>query len=290
MRCACVDIGSNTTRVLVADIVDGRLAEVASAKAFTRLGRELRRTGSLPAVVLDAVAGVVAEQHALAVGAGAQRIQVVATAAIRHASNGAELVRVVWELSGLEVEVLTGEEEARLAFLGATCTHDSPLPGTVAVVDVGGGSSEIAVGTLAGGVEWCASVPVGSASLAEACLRSDPPQHGECRRAVERAAGAFEAIDVPRVDHAIAVGGSATSTAQLVGTRIDEASIGGAMGVLRSAPAAEVARVHGLDPERVRVLPAGLYLLGAAVRRLGRPLEVGRGGLREGACLRLGIG
>ena len=95
MRCACIDIGSNTTRVLVADVTRGHLREVYAARAFTRLGRELLRTGTLPPDALDTVATTVAEQLALARNAGAQRIRVVATAAIRQASNGDDLCHAV---------------------------------------------------------------------------------------------------------------------------------------------------------------------------------------------------
>jgi exopolyphosphatase / guanosine-5'-triphosphate,3'-diphosphate pyrophosphatase len=287
MRCACIDIGSNTTRVLVADVAGGHLREVLAERAFTRLGRELRRSGTLPLGAVDLVATIVAEQLATARNAGASAIRVVATAAIRQAANGDDLCRAVHARTGATVEVLTGDEEARLAFTGATRTHAAPLPGRVAVVDVGGGSSEVAVGTKAGGVEWSASLPLGSGSLAETCLKSDPPCTEELSEVFELARAAFAGLDVPAVDHAIAVGGSATSTARIVGTDIDAHRVGLALARLCDAPAGEIARDHGLDPERVRLMPAGLRLLEAAAARLGVTLQVGRGGLREGACLEL---
>jgi exopolyphosphatase/guanosine-5'-triphosphate,3'-diphosphate pyrophosphatase len=287
MRCACVDIGSNTTRVLVADVRAGRLREVLVERSFTRLGRELRRTGALPPAAVDAVALAVAEQLAVARNAGAERIRVVATAAIRQAVNGGDLCVAVRERTGVPVDVLTGEEEARLAFDGATRTHAAPLRGRVAVVDVGGGSCEVAVGTKVGGVEWSASLAIGSGSLAETCLRSDPPRREELDEVLRQAAAAFAELDVPPVTDAIAVGGSATSTARLVGPRIDAETVERAMRELCGRPSEEVGREHGLDPERVRLLPAGLRLLEAAADRLGCALAVGRGGLREGACLQL---
>jgi exopolyphosphatase/guanosine-5'-triphosphate,3'-diphosphate pyrophosphatase len=289
MRCACIDIGSNTTRVLVADVLDGRLEPVLVAKAFTRLGRELRRTGELPDAAVRHVAAVVAEQHEAAVRAGAAVVRVVATAAIRGAPNGAGLCTAVREAAGLPVEVLTGEQEARLAFSGATRTLERELDPDLrlAVVDVGGGSSEIAVGTARGGVAWWGSVPLGSGSLAEHCLRSDPPGDDELAEAGAEAEAAFAGMDVPDVALAIAVGGSATSTAQLVGPLVAPAPVRAALEVLCSAPADQVARAYALDAERVRVLPAGLHLLAAAAGRLRRPLEVGRGGLREGVLFEL---
>jgi exopolyphosphatase / guanosine-5'-triphosphate,3'-diphosphate pyrophosphatase len=287
MRCACIDIGSNTTRVLVADVAGGHLREVLVERAFTRLGRELRRTGTLPLPAVELVAAVVAEQLATARNAGAVGMRVVATAAIRQAANGGDLCRAVRERTGVAVEVLTGEQEARLAFTGAVRMHAAPLPGRVAVVDVGGGSSEVAVGTKAGGVEWSASLPLGSGSLAESCLRTDPPGRDELQEVFAQAAAAFAALDLPAVDHAIAVGGSATSTARIIGAEIDPARVALALARLCGAPAEEIAREHGLDPERVRLLPAGLQLLEAAAGCLGVTLQVGRGGLREGACLDL---
>lgn len=269
MRCACVDIGSNTTRTLVADVAGGEVREVGCEKAYTRLGAALRRTGALPLDAVEAVAAVVAAQAGRARDAGAERTRVVATAAIRGAANADALVAAVRATAGLDVEVLTGEEEAALAFAGATRMHPEPLAGRVAVVDVGGGSSEVAVGTVADGVRWSCSVPVGSSTLTEA---------GD---GAPGAAAAFAAVELPAVDVALAVGGSATSTTRLAGAVIDAAAIRRALDRLARG------ETDDLDPERVHLLPAGLHLLGAVSARLGVPLTVGRGGLREGACLAL---
>ena len=135
-------------------------AEVLQRRAFTRLGRGLAPGGAIPAARIAETASVVAEQHALAEQVGARTIRAVATAVIRRAANRDEFCAAIREHGGVDVCVLDGEEEARLAFLGATRTLGRPLPGRVAVVDVGGGSTEIAVGTLDGGVEWCALVRV----------------------------------------------------------------------------------------------------------------------------------
>src|SRR5215217_749724 len=154
MVCACVDIGTNTTRVLVADVQDGRLIEVLQQRAFTRIGM----TPEISAEKIQEVAGVVAQQVALAHEAGAQGVRVVATAAIRTAVNRGAFVAGMT----VGVEILDEDEEARMAFLGATATLGSELVGLVAVVDVGGGSTEIAVGTVADGVDWSASFLIGS--------------------------------------------------------------------------------------------------------------------------------
>jgi exopolyphosphatase / guanosine-5'-triphosphate,3'-diphosphate pyrophosphatase len=287
MLCACIDIGSNTTRVLVAEAGDGRLREVMQRRAFTRIGKGLDSEGRLEEAKLDEVAAVVASHHAAAEALGADPIRVVATAAIRSCANREAFCARVRAACGLRVDILDGEDEARLAFLGATRTLPHAPTGTIGVVDVGGGSSEIAVGTYDGGVTWSASFRLGSSTLADAYLREDPCSAEELHRMREHAHGVFEGLDVPRPERAVAVGGSATSLRRLVGSVLDDESTQRGLRVLSSGPAADVAQRFGLDAERVRLLPAGILVLEAAGHLLGKPLQIGRGGLREGVCLEL---
>jgi exopolyphosphatase / guanosine-5'-triphosphate,3'-diphosphate pyrophosphatase len=167
-----------------------------------------------------------------------------------------------------------------------TRADSRPLEGTIAVVDVGGMSTEIVLGTMAGGVTWMRSFAIGSGGLAARCV-ADPPSADDLETMRGAADAAFGAADVPAPDHAIAVGGSAASLPTLVGPVLDAAALGRALGTLRAAPAAALARSHGLAPERARLLPAGILVLDAAARRLGMPLRIGRGGLREGVVLEL---
>jgi exopolyphosphatase/guanosine-5'-triphosphate,3'-diphosphate pyrophosphatase len=287
MLCGCIDIGTNTTRVLVAEARDGLLTEVLQQKAFTRLGRGLRAGGTIPADRIAATARVVAEQRELAEQLGAQQVRVVATAVIRRAANRGEFCAALRALGGVEVCVLDGEDEARLAFLGATRTLGHPLAGRVGVVDVGGGSTELAVGTLEGGVEWWASFDFGSGFLADSYLRSDPPGAAELQAVRAHAAGALEGVRPPSVATAIAVGGSAASLRRLVGAVLEPETLQRALRVLSEAPAADVALRFGLEPERVKLLPAGLLALDAASQTFGQPLQIGRGGIREGVLLDL---
>ena len=277
MVCACVDIGTNTTRVLVAEVKGGCITEVLQRRAFTRIGTQ----PEIPPEKIEEVARVVTEQVKLAAEAGAERVRVVATACIRAAVNRDQFLAGMSE----EVEILEGDEEARLAFLGATATLGEELPGVVGVVDVGGGSTEIAVGTVAGGVTWSSSFLVGSGALADRYLRSDPPSLDELRAVREHAVDVFGAREVPHTDCAVAVGGSAASLRRLVGDVLDGDSLKRAIGALAAAPAAEVAEQLALDARRVRLLPAGIVILDAAAEQLRQPLQIGRGGLREGAVL-----
>jgi exopolyphosphatase/guanosine-5'-triphosphate,3'-diphosphate pyrophosphatase len=286
MRCACIDIGSNTTRLLVADVVRGQLAAVVQQRSFTRIGRAIAVDGVIPAALIGDIVDVVAKQREVAAVAGAGHLRVVATAAIRRAENRDELIAALRERAGVEVTIVPGDHEARLAFEGATRTLESPPEGTIAVVDVGGMSTEIAVGTMAGGVTWARSYAIGSSALAAGC-HEDPPSPADMAAMRAAARAAFIAHAVPSAEHAIAVGGSAASLPTLVGPVLDLAALTRALGVLTSAPAEEIARLHNLAPERTQLLPAGILVLGAAAERLGRPLRIARGGLREGVILEL---
>jgi exopolyphosphatase / guanosine-5'-triphosphate,3'-diphosphate pyrophosphatase len=286
----CIDIGSNTTRVLVADAVDGRLAEVLQRRAFTRIGKGMKPGDEIPRAKIEEVADVVASHRQLAEAAGASPVRTVATAAIRCAANRDEFVEVVGERGGVDVTILEGEEEARLAFLGATRTLGRELEGTIGVVDVGGGSTEIAVGTARDGVFWWSSFRLGSGQLADDYLRSDPPTAAELEAMGAHAAGVFGELEVPRPDVAVAVGGSAASLRRMVGPVLERESLQRALHALGEAPAEQVAARYSLDPERVRLMPAGMLILEAATQTLGCALTIGRGGLREGVLLELASG
>jgi exopolyphosphatase/guanosine-5'-triphosphate,3'-diphosphate pyrophosphatase len=285
MVCACIDIGTNTTRLLVAEPTPGGLRELLALRVFTRVRRALGPDGAIAAPKLRELADVVAAQARAARDLGAARIDVVATAVVRFAPNRAELAAELERRAGLPLRVLPAAEEARLAFVGATRTWSPRPAGPVAVIDLGGGSTELAVGTVDGGVAWSTSVPVGSAELVDEHVRGDPPAAAEVAALRAAAAAAFAAVRPPPADLALAVGGSATSMHRLCGAVLDAPGLGAALAAVTAGPCAEVARRHALDPERVRLLPGGLAVLEQAARILGTPLAVSRGGLREGIIL-----
>jgi exopolyphosphatase/guanosine-5'-triphosphate,3'-diphosphate pyrophosphatase len=288
VRRACIDIGSNTTRLLVAECSGDRLQEVHQKRSFTRIGRDVLRGGKISEQKIEEVVEVVESQLRLARELGAERITGVATAAIRIASNGAELAQTIEERCGLEIEILSPEKEATLAFLGAARTLGHVPRGRLGVVDVGGGSSELVVGDAPDQVTWCASFGVGSGELADRCLHSDPPSAAELSAARARVARALKLIDPPRPEEVVAVGGSAASLRRLAGPLLDRDAFARSLALLASQGAAEVAGRFKLDVERVRLLPAGLLILQGASELLGSPLQVGRGGVREGVLLRAG--
>jgi exopolyphosphatase / guanosine-5'-triphosphate,3'-diphosphate pyrophosphatase len=287
MLCAAIDIGSNTTRVLVAEPYEGQLKKVMEQRAYTRIGKATTKDGSITQPMIHEVGGVVATQVRLAEELGAEVIKAVATAAVREARNRDEVVQAVQEVSGIDVEVLDEEEEGRLAFLGATKALGHPVDGRVAVVDVGGGSSEIVLGTVAGGADKVHSFQIGSGMLAEELLAGDPPSAAELREVRERINDFFDGVEVEQPDQAVAVGGSATSMRRLVGAVLEYETLERGVRVLASDPIDEVARRFELDPRRVRILPTGVLLLEKISQLLGQPLQIGKGGLREGVILDL---
>jgi exopolyphosphatase/guanosine-5'-triphosphate,3'-diphosphate pyrophosphatase len=283
---ACIDIGSNTTRLLVAEPSHGRLRELMTQRAFTSLGKATSK-GHIPEEKIEETAEVVATQARLARELGAEDIAVVATAAVRTAKNRDQFGAAVEAESGLQVRVLSGHEEARLAFLGATRTFTGPLDGSIAVLDVGGGSTEIVIGTLSSGANWEESFRIGSGFLADAYLHSDPPGVAELESVRLHVGGVFEGLQVPDALHAVATGGSANALRRLVGAELVYETLERAMRILASTPIAQVAKRFELDPERVRVLPAGVLIFEELSATLGLPLSVGKGGVREGVILDL---
>jgi exopolyphosphatase / guanosine-5'-triphosphate,3'-diphosphate pyrophosphatase len=287
MLCAAIDIGSNTTRVLVAEPVDGQLKKVMEQRAYTRIGKAVDKKGAIRPEKVEEVGEVVATQVRLAQELGAEEFRAVATAAVRDASNGEAVAEAVGQAAGIPIEVLPEEEEGRLSFIGATKTLGHPSEGLVGVVDIGGGSTEVILGTVTGGVQSVRSWPVGSGNLAEELISSDPPSAAEIRRIRDRIDDIFEGVEYESPTQAVAVGGSATSLRRLVGTVLEYETLERGIRVLCGEPAVDVGRRFELDPTRVRILPTGVLLLEKVSDLLGQPLQIGKGGLREGVILDL---
>jgi len=287
MLCAAIDIGSNTTRVLVAEPLEGQLKKVMEQRAYTRINKAIGPGGAIEAEKIEETGEVVATQVRLARELGAEEIRAVATAAIREASNGEQAALAIGAAAGVPVEILSEEEEGRLSFIGATKTLGHPVEGKVGVVDVGGGSSEVILGTVPGGVEEVRSWRVGSGVLADELIASDPPSAAEIRKARDRIDDIFAGIEIEHPAQAVAVGGSATSLRRLVGAVLEYETLERGIRVLSADPAAEVARRFELDPRRVRILTTGVLLLEKISELLGQPLQIGKGGLREGVILDL---
>ena len=273
-RVAVVDIGTNSTRLLVAAVEDGRVTELQRESIVARLGEGVDATGALGEepqqrvfAALDSYADAI-ERHSATVR------RVVMTSAVRDASNGAQFAETVHSRYALEGSTLSGDEEARLSFLGATAARDDSEP--LLVIDIGGGSTEMIVGAR-GAVDFHVSTQVGVVRHSERHLHSDPPTGGELAALGDDARSVIEA-SVPdevrrRVGAAVAVAGTATSCAaidlaldpydpaRVEGHTLSAARIAEIRDRLAALPLADRRAVTGLDPARAPTIVAGTVVL-----------------------------
>jgi exopolyphosphatase / guanosine-5'-triphosphate,3'-diphosphate pyrophosphatase len=278
-----VDVGSNTVRLLVAE--PGRT--LATERELLRLGADIERHGDIPPEKLARTAAVVERFSAHAREAGAQAVEVLIASPGRQAGNGELLRSTLREASGFPTRILTAVEEAQLAFVGALSGASIPAGRTVAVVDVGGGSAQVVVGSRREGPRWTRSIDLGSQRLTSRLLAADPPGADAIAAAREEIDRYLVGFDPPTPRTALAVGGSARALKRICGSRLETGELDDVLRLLADTPTPVVASRFGVGEERARTLAAGAVILEALQRRLGPPLKVVRGGLREGAVLAL---
>jgi exopolyphosphatase/guanosine-5'-triphosphate,3'-diphosphate pyrophosphatase len=287
MNLAVIDVGSNTIRLLVAHAYAGELEPVEERTAWIRLGVDVATSGEISPLRLEAAAKTVAEFAAEARKLGCMHLTTLVASPGRQAVNGGELLRRLEAAAQVPVRLLRRDEEARLAYDGAVSAAGVDSE-TVAVCDVGGGSTQLAVGTPDLGPVWLRSLDVGSLRLTRQVFDRNPPGKQRFREARQVVRKHCEGLVFPLPKAALAVGGSARGIKRLAGTRtLGEEELAAALKLLRKRPPDELAAEHDIDPERARTLPAGAVILSEIQRRLAVPLVVGRGGVREGALLEL---
>jgi exopolyphosphatase / guanosine-5'-triphosphate,3'-diphosphate pyrophosphatase len=278
-RVAVVDIGSNSTRLLVAEVAAGRVREVERQSRVTRLGRGVDLSGQLSAEAIEAACEAIADYMAICGDASVERIDAIATSAVRDASNGSAFVAELRERFALSARVLDGEEEARLTYLGATC-ENTPTEPTL-VVDIGGGSTELIVGT-GEEIAFHASLQAGVVRHSERHITNDPPSALELEALASDVRGLIEdAISgQPGLEAGagIAVAGTPTSLAsieiglepydpkQVHGHTLALASIQRLLSQLASAPLSKRAEITGLHPDRAPNIVAGVVILVETMR------------------------
>ena len=278
-----VDVGSNTVRLLVSE--NGRT--LLSERAMLRLGADIERHGAIPEEKLAQTASVVAGLVADARSAGVEAIEILIASPGRQAANGAELADRLERASSCSARILSSVEEGQLAFVGALSCARITGWRDVAVVDVGGGSAQVVVGSRKTGPVWSRSIDLGSQRLTSRLLSQDPPGAEAMLHAREEVERYLVDFDPPEPRTTLAVGGSARALKRLVGGRIDAVELEDALAQLATTPTAVLSRQYGIGEERARTLPAGAVIFAALQQRLGTPLKVQRGGLREGALLTL---
>ena len=277
-----VDVGSNSTRLLVADVDDRQVDVLERRSQVTRLGRGVDLSGQLSEEAIDAVCDAVADYVSLYEGAGAERVVAIATSAVRDAANGDAFVAELRERFALSARVLDGAEEARLTYLGATMADPPTIP--TLVIDIGGGSTELILGT---GTEigFRTSLQTGVVRQTERHLPSDPPTTVELealasdvRGPIEEAAAAAEG---PRPAAGIAVAGTPTSLAavelklepydsdRVHGHVLSLGEVQHQLSSLASLSLDERRRVQGLHPDRAPTIIAGIVILVETMRAFG---------------------
>jgi exopolyphosphatase/guanosine-5'-triphosphate,3'-diphosphate pyrophosphatase len=286
MRVGVIDVGSNTVRLLVAAVGDGEVATVREERAQLGLGEELLRHGRVRRRKLAELAAVTGDYARIARKLGVRELETVVTAPGRQEDDPQRLLDTLGRATAGEVRVASPEEEGELAFAGAVARAGIG-DAVVAVCDVGGGSTEVVVGTELRGAEWVRSVDVGSLRLTAALLHRDPPTPGQLEAARAAVREALAHVRPPRPETALATGGSARAVARIVGGAYGPDELEDVIELLAARPADESADAFGIRRERARTLLAGSLILAEVSRRLGVPFRPARGGIREGAALRL---
>ena len=288
MRVGIVDVGSNTVRLLVADVRGGETETVHEERAFLGLGAEVLRHDRIRRRKLREVAEVTERFAAEARRLGTHALETIVTAPGRQGASSDALVATLARATDAPVRVASAIEEGQLAFVGAL-SRAGVEEGIVAVCDVGGGSTEVVVGTPLLGPTWARSVDIGSLRLTAALLHDDPPTAAQLERARAAIEAGFAGVEPPppRPELALATGGSARAISKLVGRSYGGAELECVIAELVSRPAEATAAAIGVEIERAYSLAAGALILEHVSGLLGVAFTPARGGIREGAALAL---
>ena len=287
-RVAAVDQGTNSCRLLVLEPADDGDAptELARDMVITRLGAGVDRTGRIDADALDRTLDVIGRYARRARALGAERIRVGATSAVRDASNRDAFVAGVHELTGADPEIVSGEAEAALSFLGGTYGLDpGAFPAPYVVQDIGGGSTEFVTGSRPGRAEAAISTQMGSVRLTERLVRSDPPSADDLEAmgvAVEAVLDEVEAaVPIRETRTMVAVAGTATTLQAIVlglerydpdrihRTWLSERDVERVLRDLAAMTNEERAAIPVMAPGRGDVIVAGAVILARGMARFG---------------------
>jgi exopolyphosphatase/guanosine-5'-triphosphate,3'-diphosphate pyrophosphatase len=300
-RIAVLDLGTNSTRLLVADVRDGSLVELERRITVTRLGEGVDATGRLSEDAIARVTEAVAGYREVIDRLGAASVVGIATSAMRDAANGPSFHRTLRERFDIDARTISGGEEARLTFHGATAGRPGDGAETM-VIDIGGGSTEYVVGRPGGDPSFFVSTRMGSVRHTERHLEGDPPGPGEIAALsgdVERILGAELPAGVRAgVQHGIAVAGTATSLAaidleldpydpdRVHGYLLSLAACERILAMLAALRLAERRRVTGLHPDRAPTIVAGAAILKESIRACGlAEVEISEADILHGAAL-----
>ena len=299
MRVAVIDMGTNSTRLLVAEVEGERVRELERRSTVTRLGRGVDTSGQLAAEAIEDVCEAVASYIAIHQELEPERVTAIATSAVRDAENAGAFTGELRERFALDARVLDGGEEARLTYLGA-CS-ERPATDRTLVVDIGGGSTELIVGS-GPEISFHASLQAGTVRHTERHLPDDPPTPPELERLAEDVHGLIDAElegeAMVQAREGIAVAGTPTSLAAIdleldpydpnavQGHRLSLSAIQRMCSQLAAIPLAERLEVTGLHPDRAPTIVAGIVILTQVMRAFGlSEIEVSEHDILYGAAL-----
>jgi exopolyphosphatase / guanosine-5'-triphosphate,3'-diphosphate pyrophosphatase len=299
MRVAVIDIGTNSTRLLIADVDGTDVEEIERRTTVTNLGRGVDHTNILCSDAIDDACSVIADYKARYEELGAERVLAIATSAVRDADNGEVFIAELRERFDMDAKLLTGEEEAHLTYLGATARR--PGNETTLVFDIGGGSTELIVGQ-GHDIDFHTSLQAGTIRHSERHLTADPPHPHELEELADDVRGlvddAISSGPGARGITAIAVAGTPTSLAaidqeldpydpdRVHGYRLGMRPIQKMLSRLASQPLAERLRVPGLHPGRAPTIVAGAVILVQVMRAFGiEEIEVSEQDILHGSAL-----
>jgi len=300
VRVAVVDIGTNSTRMLVADVEDGQVSEIERRNSVTRLGRGVDLTNQLSSDAVNDVCRTVGEYKAIYEELGAESVTALATSAVRDADNGDAFIAELRERFALDATILSGDQEAALTYLGATSQrsdNDSPL----LVFDIGGGSTELICGRGTD-VDFHTSLQAGVVRHTERHLTGDPPNAVALEEMAADVRGLIDEAVASEPDavaeRAIAVAGTPTSLAAIDqalepydpemvhGHRLSLGSIQRMLSRLASLPLVERLRIPGLHRDRAPTIVAGVVILVEVMRAFGlEEIEASEHDILWGAAL-----
>jgi exopolyphosphatase/guanosine-5'-triphosphate,3'-diphosphate pyrophosphatase len=284
---AVIDIGTNTTRLLVAEVVYGKVVELERRTTITRLGQGVDATGRLSNEAMDRVASAIAEYREVIDRLHAEPIVAVATSAMRDSANGPDFHDHLKAAYGVDARTISGDEEARLTFLGTTAGRRADRE--LVVIDIGGGSTEYVAGRAGDDPRFHTSTQMGSVRFTERFLKRDPPNRDELQELTE---AIRQTVPDVTAEHAIAVAGTATSLAaidgaeEVQGYRLSLESCERIAEMLAGKPLADRREVPGLHPDRAPTIVAGALILTESIRSLGlSEVEVSDRDILHGAAL-----
>lgn len=273
-RVAAIDIGTNSTRLLIADVEGTSVDEIYRESRVTRLGRGVDHSGQLSSDGIEAVCSAIGDYMPLIAEEEVRRVMVIATSAVRDAENGEAFVAELRERFDIQAQVIDGDREAKYTYLGTSSGHTGDE--NLLVIDIGGGSTEIILGQ---GTEpiFHSSLQAGVVRHTERLLTGDPPTSAEleslAKDVSKLVAAALDGVDLPPVDRAVAVAGTPSTLAAIdqelepydpkavEGHRLPLGTVQWWLSRLASMPLAERKQVTGLHPQRAQAIVAGVVIL-----------------------------